>query len=878
MKRAKSKTKPFFSSQEKPSEGSKSKDKKAGSGGVSTGKFGAPTPKDKSSNAPTLVVVQGPPKSGKTTLIQSLVKHFCLRKISEINGTITIRAGRKTRITFVECPNDISSMIDYAKVADLVLILVDASLGFEMETFEFLSILQTHGFPNAMGVLTHLDFFKENKQQRRTKKILKKRFAIEASEETKFYYLSGMRHGFYPKNEVANLARFISFIKVRPVLWKQTHPFVMADRWERDSDGKLSLYGYVRGASWRPGAQVYINGIGDFTPEEMSGVRDPVPPVEEDEPMALTNSGKETRESRRKRTLKKEERVVYAPHMDLGFLNFDKSGTFVTIPDSQVVFTRRDQEPEHLLQSEGVRMVRALQEGPQKARKEESSSKIHDGESFATRNTLDEEMDGSQELEDEEDDAELIEGVTVEDKKLKRDGLRASHKEIAHEIRAQIRPALKLAMANASQEIELAEKHAKSTLKLFGNKLQKLIYGSQNERVAVDSFDSSKFPPGAVPATEDQEQLLKEVKSLCVTGQELEDDEEGLSDGESEKNEKFDSESEDENEENSEEARKLAEEKSDEEALENLLTEEQGVHSKGQYVKIVLSNFPEEIQLDPNSPLFLARVNTAEDKFGFLKARILKHRFYSSILKSGDPLIVSIGWRRYQTLPLYAIQDPNDRLRALKYTPPYDYCQAIFYGVFVPQDTGVICYQSMNERQTGLRISATGFISELRASFEVKKKLKLVGEPFKIFKNTAFIKGMFNSELEVAKFQGAQIRTVSGIRGQVKKAIKTSAENGKVELGSFRATFEDRIVMSDLVFCRTWTTLKLERFYNPILSHSKEFRLMKTARQLREESNVPLEKNPDSEYKEIERKPKKFTPLIVPKVTPIPTSFPFILL
>lgn len=49
----------------------------------------------------------------------------------------------------------------------------------------------------------------------------------------------------------------------------------------------------------------------------------------------------------------------------------------------------------------------------------------------------------------------------------------------------------------------------------------------------------------------------------------------------------------------------------------------------------------------PTYPIILARAEVGEENLGFVKVRIKKHRWHSNILKSNDPVIVSLGWRRF---------------------------------------------------------------------------------------------------------------------------------------------------------------------------------------------------------------------------------------
>ncbi|KAK2742773.1 Glycoside hydrolase 2 (Mannanase, beta-galactosidase) [Onygenales sp. PD_40] len=288
-------------------------------------------------------------------------------------------------------------------------------------------------------------------------------------------------------------------------------------------------------------------------------------------------------------------------------------------------------------------------------------------------------------------------------------------------------------------------------------------------------------------------------------------------------------------------------------------------YKAGTYARIVLEKVPCEFstRFNPRYPVIVGGLAPTEDRFGFVQVRIKRHRWHKKILKTNDPLIFSLGWRRFQTTPVYSISDSRTRNRMLKYTPEHMHCFGTFYGPLVAPNTGFCCVQSFSNKNPGFRIAASGVVLNVDESTEIVKKLKLTGHPYKIFRNTAFIKDMFTSALEIAKFEGASIRTVSGIRGQIKRALS------KPE-GHFRATFEDKILMSDIVFLRGWYPIKPHRYYNPVtnlLDDEDEtgWKGMRLTGEVRRDQNIPTPLEKDSAYKPIERPTRHFNPLRVPR-------------
>ena len=246
-------------------------------------------------------------------------------------------------------------MVDLAKIADLALLLVDGSYGLQMETFEFLNLLQLHGFPKVAGVLTNLDCprFQKNRTALQTvRKSVKQRLWTESHKGNKmFEFCGGLTGGKYKKNEVQRLALFVSRVKFRPLVWRNAHPYVLVDRIEllpqrngkKENDTNtrdVTLFGYVRGSRLRSGGSVHLAGAGDFSLDfdAVSALPDPCPLAS-----SSTNGGAFQKDSVKEKK-KNKSAALHAPMADSGRVSVDREGG-LSIELRTVTYTKKEMLP-----------------------------------------------------------------------------------------------------------------------------------------------------------------------------------------------------------------------------------------------------------------------------------------------------------------------------------------------------------------------------------------------------------------------------------------------------------------------------------------------------------------------------------------------------
>lgn len=816
---------------------------------------------------PVIIGVVGPPKVGKTTLIQNLIKSFTRTNVTSINGPISIVVSKKRRLTIIECNNDINSMIDIAKCADLVLLMCDASFGFEMEIFEFLNICQVHGMPKIMGVLTHLDAISNAKILQKRKKLLKHRFWTEVYQGAKLFYLSGINHGEYMKNEIKNLGRFIHVMKFRPLTWRGQHSYVLADRVEDITsmeairlnpkcDRNVVLYGYVRGIPLKKESMVHIAGFGDIKIDELQALPDPC---------AMPSKAK-------KRSLLEKERILYAPMSGVGGIVYDKDAVYIELQGSHSHHERANTEQAKLVKeiinkketfesqienqefrlfSDG-NVIKSMdfQDDDCESDADDCESELADNDSGMDSEADEGEAAGWNPEDGDGNDDERGDGDSSDEEYQNignnsdddeeeaigmswKEGLADRAREAYLERQSNNQNLMKLVYGklSAHREADEASDGEEEIGGLFRSvtKQQEQLHKEKQLRDASEcpffenygdgvrnwlssdnkKFLVNKFVTGKWKSSEDAEKLLA-LDDMSDADSEIYGDFEDLESGkkfvgkdeaESDESEadkpegdepevatkkrnreedanftrkelmakkmklkaRFDSEYDNPElkddhrigdddaflEAMKDEADKQAELNRNEFAsLDEEMRQEIEGFRAGLYVRMSFKSMPSEFieNLDQSYPILIGALNMAEENVGIVSCKVKKHRWYRKILKTNDPLIISLGWRRFQTIPIYAKIEDDLKHRYLKYTPNHVTCNMSFFGPVTPQNTGFLAVQTVSSdikeiKRIGFRIAATGSVNEIDKSSCIMKKLKLVGTPYKIFKKSAFING-----------------------------------------------------------------------------------------------------------------------------------------
>lgn len=163
--------------------------------------------------------------------------------------------------------------------------------------------------------------------------MLKKRFWTEIYQGAKLFYLSGVLNGRYPDGEIQNLSRFVSVMKFRPLVFRNTHPYMLVDRLEdltprediRSSDGKcdraVTVYGYLRGTNLKQSTKIHIPGASDLSISSVTVLGDPCPFPDADS-------------EKRRKLSEKKKLIVHAPMSDVGGVMYDKDAVYINVPGS----------------------------------------------------------------------------------------------------------------------------------------------------------------------------------------------------------------------------------------------------------------------------------------------------------------------------------------------------------------------------------------------------------------------------------------------------------------------------------------------------------------------------------------------------------------
>lgn len=129
----------------------------------------------------------------------------------------------KCKVALFETKRTIISILDSAKISDMIIAVIDINEGIDEEGKTYVSLLRAQGIPSIIFVIQGLD--KVNpKKQKDVKKDMINTIEKEFANEPKVVFCDSIE-------DSRILCRWIHEQKVKKIHWKELRPYLLIDKW-----------------------------------------------------------------------------------------------------------------------------------------------------------------------------------------------------------------------------------------------------------------------------------------------------------------------------------------------------------------------------------------------------------------------------------------------------------------------------------------------------------------------------------------------------------------------------------------------------------------------------------------------------------------------
>ncbi|CEI97317.1 hypothetical protein G6F70_002951 [Rhizopus microsporus] len=215
----------------------------------------------------------------------------------------------------------------------------------------------------------------------------------------------------------------------------------------------------------------------------------------------------------------------------------------------------------------------------------------------------------------------------------------------------------------------------------------------------------------------------------------------------------------------------------------------------GSRITIWIHNVPIEAfqSYDRTRPFIVFGLLQYEHKMSLLNIQIQRDNAYEEPVKSKDPMVMHMGFRRYNVRPIYSQNTNKGSNNVHKFERFIQLGRsyvATVYGPIVFGKTPVMFYKETENKNEPILVS-TGTFMDVDVKRIIAKRIILSGHPFKIHKRSAVVRYMFFNVEDIYWFKPVQLTTKYGRVGHIKESLGTH--------GYMKCVFDGTLTQQDTV-------------------------------------------------------------------------------